>query len=112
MIDVCSFGFFFSSRRRHTRCLSDWSSDVCSSDLFPIFTAPPDPNSFTGTILSQNTNFKQGRVQQFNVNVEHQLPGHVVLTAGYAGSRASHILVDGNNLNLGSPRSEERRVGK
>src|SRR5499426_4855277 len=26
-------GFFFSSRRRHTRCLSDWSSDVCSSDL-------------------------------------------------------------------------------
>src|SRR5262245_53601711 len=29
--------FFFSSRRRHTRCLSDWSSDVCSSDL-PITT--------------------------------------------------------------------------
>src|ERR1035438_2663807 len=25
--------FLFSSRRRHTRCLSDWSSDVCSSDL-------------------------------------------------------------------------------
>src|SRR5262245_42764938 len=25
--------FFFSSIRRHTRCLSDWSSDVCSSDL-------------------------------------------------------------------------------
>src|ERR1035438_9066060 len=24
----------FSSRRRHTRCLSDWSSDVCSSDLW------------------------------------------------------------------------------
>src|ERR1035441_2060381 len=29
----CCFLFFFSSRRRHTRCLSDWSSDVCSSDL-------------------------------------------------------------------------------
>src|SRR5205814_8108764 len=28
-----NFYFFFSSRRRHTRCLSDWSSDVCSSDL-------------------------------------------------------------------------------
>src|SRR5205809_22288 len=24
--------FFFSSRRRHTRCSRDWSSDVCSSD--------------------------------------------------------------------------------
>src|SRR5438132_4859057 len=28
--------FFFASRRRHTRSLCDWSSDVCSSDL-PIF---------------------------------------------------------------------------
>src|SRR5262245_65139721 len=28
--------FFFSSRRRHTRCLSDWSSDVCSSDLVKL----------------------------------------------------------------------------
>src|SRR5258707_10996048 len=26
-------GFFFSSRRRHTRYWRDWSSDVCSSDL-------------------------------------------------------------------------------
>src|SRR2546422_11336463 len=31
--------FFFSSRRRHTRCSRDWSSDVCSSDLTP--SAPP-----------------------------------------------------------------------
>src|SRR5438046_9945733 len=29
------FFFFFSSRRRHTRLVSDWSSDVCSSDLTP-----------------------------------------------------------------------------
>src|SRR5215213_10534762 len=29
---MCVF-FFFSSRRRHTRLVSDWSSDVCSSDL-------------------------------------------------------------------------------
>src|SRR2546428_1611584 len=28
------FFFFFSSRRRHTRSDRDWSSDVCSSDLF------------------------------------------------------------------------------
>src|SRR5437016_6389892 len=28
-----SLYFFFSSRRRHTRLVSDWSSDVCSSDL-------------------------------------------------------------------------------
>src|SRR3989442_5090697 len=31
--------FCFSSRRRHTRCGRDWSSDVCSSDLFYMTTA-------------------------------------------------------------------------
>src|SRR2546429_3379555 len=30
---LCLSLFFFSSRRRHTRCSRDWSSDVCSSDL-------------------------------------------------------------------------------
>src|SRR5438034_9849468 len=33
--------FFFSSRRRHTRSLCDWSSDVCSSDLFALALAIP-----------------------------------------------------------------------
>src|SRR3989442_10896374 len=28
--------FFFSSRRLHTRCGRDWSSDVCSSDLIAV----------------------------------------------------------------------------
>src|SRR3989442_6660210 len=43
---ICLFSFF-SSRRRHTRCGRDWSSDVCSSDLIPratqdsAATAPP-----------------------------------------------------------------------
>src|SRR5258706_6090972 len=33
VVQYVSFFFFFSSRRRHTRLVSDWSSDVCSSDL-------------------------------------------------------------------------------
>src|SRR6266436_5307224 len=33
MVFACFLFFFFSSRRRHTRCSRDWSSDVCSSDL-------------------------------------------------------------------------------
>src|SRR5205814_6036173 len=47
---VYLFFFFFSSRRRHTRCLSDWSSDVCSSDLalvkpmFELHAPAPPPN--------------------------------------------------------------------
>src|SRR6267154_4596717 len=30
------FFFFFSSRRRHTRWTGDWSSNVCSSDLYGV----------------------------------------------------------------------------
>src|SRR5260221_608613 len=33
--------FFFSSRRRHTRSLCDWSSDVCSSDLSETYQVRP-----------------------------------------------------------------------
>src|SRR5437762_14227527 len=33
MFRIVQFFFFFSSRRRHTRYIGDWSSDVCSSDL-------------------------------------------------------------------------------
>jgi hypothetical protein len=35
--------------------------------------------------------------------VERQIPGNMVLTVGYAGSRSSHILIDGNNINVSSP---------
>src|SRR2546427_3343375 len=34
---LCVFFFFFSSRRRHTRFDCDWSSDVCSSDLYAAY---------------------------------------------------------------------------
>src|SRR5262245_63803842 len=48
LIISISLFFFFSSRRRHTRCLSDWSSDVCSSDLTTHLPThllrPPNPN--------------------------------------------------------------------
>src|SRR5437763_4830675 len=41
--------FFFSSRRRHTRYIGDWSSDVCSSDLPRSGSAGRGPASRTAT---------------------------------------------------------------
>jgi hypothetical protein len=67
-----------------------------------IYNAPVNPTAYTGTIQSQNLNFKQGIVQQFNLNIEHQV-GNVVLTAGYAGSRSAHILVSQVDENIASP---------
>src|SRR5262249_59680875 len=43
-----SIFFFFSSRRRHTRLVSDWSSDVCSSDLDDVLVVRPDPGLRAG----------------------------------------------------------------
>jgi hypothetical protein len=74
-----------------------------SIDSFPIFSGPPTLDTFAGTLFFQPRDFRLGKVQQFNVNAEHQLPGNVVLTVGYAGARGSHILVAGNNLNTFGP---------
>ncbi len=68
-----------------------------------ILTAPVNPGCYTGTIQSQNRNFKQGVIQQFNLNIERQMPANIVLTAGYAGSRSAHILVSQINENISSP---------
>ena len=73
------------------------------ADGFQIFNTPPDVATFTGTLFFQPRNFKLAKVQQFNVNLERQIPGNVVLTVGYAGSRGNHILVAGNNLNTFGP---------
>jgi hypothetical protein len=68
-----------------------------------VLSSPVTPSNYTGTIQSQNLNFKQGMIQQFNLNVQHQLPANVVLTVGYAGSRSEKILVSQLNENLNQP---------
>src|SRR5438034_8474221 len=82
-----SFVFFFSSRRRHTRSLCDWSSDVCSSDLSGggsgvRLAAPVDVRI---GFLSRSQNMFEGRVSLLwdsnsgfvafspGVNILHQL---------------------------------------
>jgi hypothetical protein len=70
---------------------------------FPLLPTPQDITSFTGTYAYQPTNFQPGRVHQYNANVERQLPGNVLLTAGYAGSTGGHLLTIGNAMNVSSP---------
>src|SRR5438874_1166357 len=50
----CKMSFFFSSRRRHTRSLRDWSSDVCSSDLHSSpFLRSPVPDLLRGQAAAE-----------------------------------------------------------
>src|SRR5947199_5269536 len=92
-----TLNFFFSSRRRHTSCLSDWSSDVCSSDLpcrwlrrqrhGPRLAGGMGP---TGAAVG--------------ASCTRVLGGSLLVGAGWHGC--------GRATRLGPPRSEERRVGK
>src|SRR2546429_2716687 len=63
---------FFSSRRRHTRCSRDWSSDVCSSDLGTSSALPPRKRCHAEVITWNSngclfTNGTRRRVRQRNV---------------------------------------------
>ncbi len=97
---ACPFGNWTGTNAVTYNCGLKYG--LTQPNLLP-FTSPPNPDTFTGTSLSQNSNFKQGMVQQFNLNVERQLPGDVVLTAGYAGTRSTHILFYGLNMNVNAP---------
>src|SRR5262245_63012722 len=92
--DVVLRYFFFSSRRRHTRCLSDWSSDVCSSDLISMTTTVPtlSQDPATHRILEDRNTPRTVTVRLLAIHVVFSLPGHPEL--------------------VWASRSEERRVGK
>src|SRR5207247_8485901 len=83
--------FFFSSRRRHTRSTRDWSSDVCSSDLYVVLAAFPQALEHHVRVQEQ---FVPTSLQQL-VDLVGSQP---VALDQLAGQRPR--------------RSEERRVGK
>jgi hypothetical protein len=70
------------------------------------FLALPTPQTiatFEGSYSYEPRNIQPGRVHQYNANIERELPGNVLLTAGYAGSVGGHLLVIGNDINTSSP---------
>ena len=107
-VDPCTFCFAYGSS---FGSLSDGfllpiptaSSTIVDGGAGAVYSSPVNPQFYSGTIQSENRNFKQGIIQQFNLNVERQLPGNVVLTVGYGGSRSAHVLVSQLNENIESP---------
>src|SRR5204863_2849800 len=88
--------FFFSSRRRHTRSLRDWSSDVCSSDLEPR----ADDRRPAGPQVALD--------RRRGLAPDRDRP---LLRALAPGAQEPAPQIDVRGLDLGE-RSEERRVGK
>src|SRR5215813_6106810 len=85
--------FFFSSRRRHTRCGRDWSSDVCSSDLGRAaggaHALPAHPAGDPEPGADAETGLNPGR------EVAPEIPGWEPV-APWRGRRADHQEADGN----------------
>src|SRR5205814_3965453 len=70
-----------SSRRRHTRCLSDWSSDVCSSDL-----DLPDPPDLPHPVIT----FDDGGISAMtaaDLLEARGFSGHFFVTVNFVGTR-------------------------
>src|SRR5689334_11361417 len=88
--------FFFSSRRRHTRWNCDWSSDVCSSDLFRLATSPS--RSFLNTTFNE-TPSSRAREGRASVMI-HPLDA------------ASHGIADGDAVTLGNIRGETSLIAR
>ena len=80
---------FFSSRRRHTRSLCDWSSDVCSSDVVIGKTSPP---RFLSSLEEYNLSAAVRR--ESSVSLKHGESGiadFVVITENEEGNKLVHV---------------------
>src|SRR5258705_4409331 len=66
--------FFFSSRSRHTICLSDWSSDVCSSDL-AAFDARIDAGDFIEAKDWMPEHYRKTLVRQISQHAHSEIVG-------------------------------------
>src|SRR3989442_4998468 len=86
-VQTCAL--LISSRRRHTRCGRDWSSDVCSSDL-----------SYSACVAEVDVDPETGIVRVPTIWIAHDV-GRSINSASVIGQVEGSIY-----------RSEERRVGK
>src|SRR3546814_6661893 len=97
---VASFFFFFKQKTAYEMRISDWSSDVCSSDLFAY-------DETAGACVLLNANHPADRLRQTGI---HEL-AHFVATR-----RQPEVLLENEKASSREERyanrSEERRVGK
>ena len=70
---------------------------------FPDNSQPVDPANYRGDWTTIDPNFKQGRVQQWSLNVERQLPFRTIASVAYAGSYADRLFDKSRNLNTATP---------
>src|SRR5690349_22243044 len=94
--------FFFSSRRRHTRSLRDWSSDVCSSDLPHVFVSI-DPSGLV-TIIAHRAEMGTGSRTSLPMAVADELEAD--------WSRVKVVQSPGDEKKYGNQNTDGSQIGR
>src|SRR3546814_17342093 len=97
------FFFFFKQKTAYEMRISDWSSDVCSSDLIVSL------NTKRMDIVKSSQSFIRGRKENYLMKLKVIL---TTLAGAYFVLRSSALKARKGQLALTHSRSEERRVGK
>src|SRR3546814_6357393 len=61
---MCDNFFFFKQKTAYEMRISDWSSDVCSSDLVSTGLPPGDEQAFLATLIAEATNLGLSRMAE------------------------------------------------
>src|SRR6266513_4779827 len=91
---VNSLGFFFSSRRRHTRSKRDWSSDVCSSDLRAGAAAAAVPRHLPAPVDSEGLALVSAERAEIEARARRQEVGVEVAEASVSTAHDFAVVVD------------------
>src|SRR3712207_8057654 len=91
--------FFFSSRRRHTRYWRDWSSDVCSSDLYAAAGGTSEPLGVGVVASPVRTDYPVSAVTSAGCSV----------AAPRAAARDRESVVEGKSVDLGGGRIIQKK---
>ena len=70
---------------------------------FPDNSQPVDPANYRGDWTTIDPDFKQGRIQQWSLNLERKLPWSTVASVAYAGTYADRLFDKSRNLNTATP---------
>lgn len=70
---------------------------------FPPNNQPVDPENYRGDWTTIDPDFKQGRIQQWSLNLERKFPWSTVASIAYAGTYADRLFDKSRNLNTATP---------
>jgi len=98
------YGLFFNTNNQQNLIVTVTNPPATPRVLIvnPTFPVPPFARGVGNTVRPVEFNLKNPYVQQWNLNVQHQLPGGFVATLGYAGARGIHLLRS-NDVNIVEP---------